>query len=269
MAEQQTVREMYESIKPVTRIWLTAAFAVTMGARFGVVDVTLLVLRPLLIWKKFEIWRLVTTFFFLGMPSFNWLIRMYNLYRYGQGLEMNAFPAGSGMHEGNLADHFWGLTVVALFTLVAGFFLQLPVLGPSLLAGVIYLWSKRNPNTDVTLYFFKMKAIYMPWAMVLLALALGDDPVPDLVGIAAAHLFYFLHDVLPGEAYLPDFIKGVNLVSTPNFIYRLFDLPRTDFSAGAQRAMEARFAAYRPGTAPAGAPRFQGQGHVLGRANPQ
>jgi Derlin-2/3 len=79
MAEPQSVREMYESIKPVTRIWLTAAFAVTMGARFGVVDLTLLVFRPALIWKRFEIWRLVTTFFFLGMPSFNWLIRMYNL----------------------------------------------------------------------------------------------------------------------------------------------------------------------------------------------
>ena len=111
--------------------------------------------------------------------------------------------------------------------------------------------------------------------MVALALVLGDDPVPDLLGICAAHVFYFLHEVLPGEAGVPEFLRGRNLAATPNWVYRTFGLPRTDFAAGQQRVVEQR-AAFRGmgglnaggvgggGGAPPGAPRFGGAGHILG-----
>ena len=38
-----------------------------------------------------------------------------------------------------------------------------------------------------------------PWAMLALAVLMGSDPVPDLIGIFAGHLFYFLIDVGPNK----------------------------------------------------------------------
>ena len=38
-----------------------------------------------------------------------------------------------------------------------------------------------------------------PWAMLALAVLMGSDPVPDLIGIFAGHVFYFLIDVGPNK----------------------------------------------------------------------
>ena len=243
MAANPGPREMYEAIKPVTRVWLTAATLVMLGAKYGAVQLASIGFVPQLVLRRFEVWRLVTTFLFVGMPSFNTLIRLYNLYRFGNQLESSPFAGGLGAHEGNVADYAFQLAIVALFALLLGAALGAAYLGPSLLASVIYLWSKRFPTQRVSLFFFQMDGIWFPWAMVAVSLVLGDDPTPELMGIAAAHMFYFLREEVPKLNTGPGSVGATlgflsALTVTPGFVYRAFGADSTEFAPGQQRIVE-------------------------------
>jgi Derlin-2/3 len=284
-------REIYEAIKPVTRVWLTAAVLVMLGAKFGFVYPSSIGFVPELVLRRFEVWRLVTTFFFIGMPSFNTLFRLYNLYRFGNQLESSPFAGGLGAHEGNVADYAFQLGFVSVFALLLGAALGSAFLGPSLLASVIYLWSKRFPTQRVGILFFQMDGLWFPWAMVAISLALGDDPTPELMGIAAAHVFYFLREEVPKLNTGPGSVGATlgflsALTVTPGFVYRAFGADSTEFPPGQQRIVEQQ-RAFRAGGAMggigrvatgagagfgggggggAGRPVWPGQGNVLGSA---
>ena len=42
-----------------------------------------------------------------------------------------------------------------------------------------------------------MRAKFLPWALLALHTVMGDDPLVDLMGIFAGHVFYYLKVVLP------------------------------------------------------------------------
>jgi hypothetical protein len=87
--------------------------------------------------------------------------------------------------------------------------------------------------------------VYLPWLYVTLAVILGGNPIMDLMGIAAGHLYYFLM-VGPSDACAHVFVQamftfcrhfcvrgvcllqivlpenaqyGVRLLRTPQFLY--------------------------------------------------
>lgn len=59
---------------------------------------------------------------------------------------------------------------------------------------------------------------------------LGQNPVPDLLGIAVGHVYFFLDSVLPGNG-------GPHLLATPALLQRIFaEAPRPqDFGGNGQR----------------------------------
>jgi hypothetical protein len=118
-------------------------------------------------------------------------------HNFGAKLEFNTFASGGGEGRGSTADYFWQLLLGAAALLPMAAWLGIHVLGPSLLAFVIYLWSRRNPEEQATFWFFRVPGALLPWIMVGFTFLLGDDPVPDLLGIAAAHAYYYIVDVLP------------------------------------------------------------------------
>jgi hypothetical protein len=66
------------------------------------------------------------------------------------------------------------------------------------------------------MFGLKFQGIYLPWVLVAFTVLMGGDPKPDLAGIAAAHLFYFLKDVYPENN------GGKKLIGTPQFVRGLF-----------------------------------------------
>lgn len=59
-----------------------------------------------------------------------------------------------------------------------------------------------------------MQAFYLPWAMLVLDVLFGSEIVPDLIGIIAGHLYYFL-------AVLHPLATGRNILKTPQWLYPL------------------------------------------------
>ena len=72
-----SLQESYMQIPPVTRAWLTGVVAVTVGSRFGLVPLSNLALDLGLVFQRLQLWRLVTSFFFLGPLDLSWLINLF------------------------------------------------------------------------------------------------------------------------------------------------------------------------------------------------
>lgn len=178
--------------------------------------------------------------------------------RFIPAYERDPFPSGSGSHMGNHADTVFMLAFGAAVLLLAGAaWLGMPFLAGALFMMVLYVWSKRHPETPTSFYMFQVPAAYLPWVMVGFSFIVGQDPIPDLLGIGVGHLYFFVKQVLPD---MEGPFKDRMLLRTPDFLYRLFNLRATHANAAAVRIAERRAG----GPAPAGGHAW-GTGNVLGR----
>lgn len=121
MAEPTTPQEWYYSIPPVTRTLLTACVVTTCAVSMGMVNPMMLPLIWPLVWNKFQIWRLITNFFFLGKFSLGFVFQCYILYKYSSNLEKDPYPSGGGSGTGNRADYVFMLVLCGLALCVSGF----------------------------------------------------------------------------------------------------------------------------------------------------
>ena len=64
-------------ILPVTRTWITGVVAVTLGVRFGWLNLGQLLFFPEPILYRLQVWRLVTPFLWLGKLELSWLINLF------------------------------------------------------------------------------------------------------------------------------------------------------------------------------------------------
>lgn len=252
--------EWYFSLPIISRIWLTAAVTSGIGAKLGLIHPGQLAFLIPQIVNKFQIWRFFSSFLFMGMPSWNWLIQMMMMSQYAPALEQDCYPSGGGSRAGNSADFlFMLLTGMAFLLVVGGWALDIAYLGPALFMMVIYVWARRHPANQVRFLIFPpVPAVYLPWIMLGVSFIIGGDIISELLGIAAGHLFFLCVEELPAK-------KNWRFLHTPSFMYSLMKLPPTHAPAGVVHLRRAG-AAPEPTPARGGAPaRWQGGGHVLGR----
>ncbi|KAJ4846959.1 hypothetical protein Tsubulata_048003, partial [Turnera subulata] len=66
-------------------------------------------------------------------------------------------------------------------------------LGVSLVFMIVYIWGREFPNARISIYgVVSLKGFYLPWAMLALDLIFGNPLKPDILGMVAGHLYYFL-----------------------------------------------------------------------------
>merc|ERR1711991_896252 len=217
----------------VTRFLFVASFAVSLGGAYGAVQSSRLVLIWPLVIHRFEIWRLVTNFFFhrVGFP---FLMLMMFLYNQSKLLE-------STEYEGRTSDYIFFLLFNAALQLVVSYFAGFVVLGRALIMSIIYMWSRKFPEVPMSFYFgIKFQGKYLPWVLCGFELLLGGVPVQYFAGIFTSHVFYYLTEVMPRVSGKPSFLK------TPGFLYRLLP-PEYNTRIGVQYAQQRDRAQHRWG----------------------
>ena len=134
--------------------------------------------------------------------------------RYSRMLEESSF-------HGRRADYFWLLLQSAVMLLVSVHSSHIWVnLYSSLLQGIsplvnmpflssplafvpIYMWSRRNPITQISLFgIVTITAPYLPLALVAFSWFLNGTwraAAGDLLGCAVGHVVWFIRDVWPRE----------------------------------------------------------------------
>lgn len=76
-------------------------------------------------------------------------------------------------------------------------FMSIEYLGPALSETLVYIWSRKNPDTLLSfLGIFVFKAPYLPWVLLCFTLILhGTIPKEEICGIVVGHgLFHHLTD---------------------------------------------------------------------------
>jgi Derlin-2/3 len=202
--------EWYQSLPPISKAYGTACLAATTAFQLGLLNPLYISLIHKEAFSHFQVWRLVTNFFFLGKFSINFGIRLLMIARYGVQLEQGPF-------KGRTADFLWmmifGSFVMLVLSAISLF--HSPFLGVSLVFMLLYVWSREIPNAQVNLYgLVSLKSFYLPWAMLALDVIFGSPIMPDLLGIFAGHLYYFLtvlHPLATGKRYL----------HTPKWVHKL------------------------------------------------
>ncbi|XP_030530684.1 derlin-1 isoform X2 [Rhodamnia argentea] len=202
--------EFYNSLPPISKAFGTVCVATTAAYHLGVFNPYYAALLYAPVFKQFQVWRLVTNFFFLGKFSVNFGIRLLMIARYGVQLEKGPF-------ERRTADFLWMMIFGAfsLLALAAIPMLWTPFLGVSLVFMLLYVWSREFPNAQVNIYgLVALKAFYLPWAMLALDVIFGSPILPDLLGILAGHLYYFLTVLHP-------LAGGKDMLRTPRWVRKL------------------------------------------------
>mmetsp|Transcript_33471 Transcript_33471/g.77191 ORF Transcript_33471/g.77191 Transcript_33471/m.77191 type:complete len:285 (-) Transcript_33471:223-1077(-) len=208
------LEDWFKSLPVITRYWFAATFLMTCGISFNVIDPMVYVFNYDKLKHGFEVWRLVTPFCIIGKFSFPTAISLYMMVQYSQRHEMSPYNTGGGSGTADYATTLlFGMTVMLLLS-GSGFY-PLVIMCQELVYMTLYLWSKRDATSDVSVYGFNMKAKNLPFVYVGVTVVMGNDPMPQILGIATGHLYYFLVEVVPA-------MYGTDLIHTPSFLVDYF-----------------------------------------------
>ncbi|KAL0547238.1 hypothetical protein IC582_017167 [Cucumis melo] len=205
-----TPLEYYHSLPPVSKLYGVSCLMTTAAYYLQLYHLESIALDYSLVIKKFQLWRLITNFFFLGPFSFPFAFRLIIIAKYGVSLERGPF-------DKRTADYVWMLLFGALSLLVMAVvpYFWTPFMGRSLVFMIVYIWGREFPNARINIYgVVSLKGFYLPWAMLALDLIFGHRLMPDILGMVAGHLYYFLTVLHP-------LAGGKFILKTPFWIHKL------------------------------------------------
>ncbi|XP_078523940.1 derlin-2-like [Lissotriton helveticus] len=215
MAYQGFAQE-YMQIPAVTRAYTTACLLTTAAVQLEFITPFQLYFNPDLIFRKLQIWRLITNFLFFGPLGFSFLFNMIFLYRYCRMLEEGSF-------RGRTADFVFMFLFGGFLMTLFGLFASLFFLGQAFTIMLVYVWSRRNPYIRMNFFgLLNFQAPFLPWVLMGFSLLLGNSILIDLIGIAVGHIYYFLEDVFPNQP------GGKKLLVTPGLLKMIFEVPEED-----------------------------------------
>ncbi|KAF5771244.1 putative derlin [Helianthus annuus] len=205
-----TPAQYYNSLPPVAKTYATVCLVKSLGRHLQLYSPTILALSYEDVFKRFQIWRLITNFIFIGSFSFTFAFRLFIILKYGVQLERGPF-------DKRTADYVWMFFFGAfsLLAISAIPFLWSPFMGASLVFMIVYVWSRELPNTRINFHgLVEFKGVYLPWTMLAIELVLGNPLIPSLLGIGVGHLYYFLTVLYP-------LAGGNDICKTPFWVHKL------------------------------------------------
>ncbi|TYK16915.1 derlin-1.1-like isoform X1 [Cucumis melo var. makuwa] len=137
----------YHSLPPVSKLYGVSCLMTTAAYYLQLYHLESIALDYSLVIKKFQLWRLITNFFFLGPFSFPFAFRLIIIAKYGVSLERGPF-------DKRTADYVWMLLFGALSLLVMAVvpYFWTPFMGRSLVFMIVYIWGREFPNARINIY---------------------------------------------------------------------------------------------------------------------
>ncbi|KAG5558309.1 hypothetical protein RHGRI_008290 [Rhododendron griersonianum] len=210
VASNSALFRYYQDLPPVAKAYGVLCLMTSGAYELGLYNHQTIALFYGPVIKRFQVWRLVTNFFFLGPFSFTFAFRLLLIARHGVQLERGPF-------DKRTADYLW-MYIFGAFSLLAMAlipFLSVPFMGASLVFMIVYVWGREFPNERMNIHgLFQLKGFYLPWYMLGIDLILGNPLKPDLLGMAAGHLYYFLTVLYPLSG-------GRFSLKTPHWVHKL------------------------------------------------
>nr|GME05346.1 derlin-1-like isoform X3 [Ipomoea batatas] len=137
----------YNSLPPVAKTYAVICFMTAATYQLELYNIWNIALFYSDVFRRFQVWRLVTNFFFIGAFSFTFAFRLLIILRYGVQLERGPF-------DKRTADYVWMFLSGAIALLVMSIFpfLWSPFMGASLVFMIVYIWGREFPNERINVY---------------------------------------------------------------------------------------------------------------------
>jgi Derlin-2/3 len=173
----------------------------------------------------------------------------YMMYNNCMTYETDPFNTGAG---GSTADFIWMLIICMFLFGIYAAFQNERVLSTHICYTIVYVQSRRSPESPRSIFGFKFKNAYIPWVYVAINVLMSNPIVPCIMGIVVGHIYFHLVDTVPKT-------NGFEVIRTPQFCE---DIARL----GGDPQAAARAPAAAAGFRPTGAGRMwgSGRGNVLG-----
>lgn len=187
------LEQWFFEMPPCTRYWTTATVITSILLQCKVISPFQLFYTFRAVYYKSQYWRILTTFIYFGPPSLDLLFHLFFMSRYSRLLESTSGPSP--------ATFSWLLLYSTVSLLVLSSFTSwVPFLGHSLSQTLVYIWSRRNPDTRLAfLGLLVFNAPYLPWVLMGFSLFMhGSIPKDEILGVIVGHVYYFFADVWPG-----------------------------------------------------------------------
>ena len=198
-----------KKVKPVSRYYIGLVLLLSFCMTYKIVSPYDVMLDWTKVREKYQVWRILTSFFFAGGFSMSFIFTMLMIY-WG----INSIETYFDKRQADLA------TLLLFNALVTLFFAWLAddsyVMQDKFIFSLIYVWSKLVPDQPTSIWGFQFKSVNLPWVLMLYHLLTGHNPFSDLIGVAAGHTYIYLKMVLPES-------HGYDLIKTPKFMERFVD----------------------------------------------
>ena len=215
------LQEWFQTLPVITQYWFGATLLLTLAGNLGIVDPNYFPFRWQQVTDNFEVWRFLTCFCYAGAFEFPTLINLYLQVSFSKQYETGGpFNTGAG---GGTADYAFMLALGALGCLVLKPLFRIvgvytgTVYTRNLIFYVLYVWSKRHPTANVNIWGVPLKAIYLPFAYVVLSIFMGAPYMYMIHGILLGHFYFFLVDVVPT-------VYGKDILQTPQILIDQFGI---------------------------------------------
>ena len=212
--------DFYFKLPPITRYYLTSLFITAIIATY-IKSLQMVIyyifLDYDLAFNSFQIWRLFTNVLFIGGFSSSFLFFIIMVYLNFKSAEQNSIILRS--YAQFIMMIIYLLIFLNIINILSNKIFGFKVgftLAQQLFLSYIYIDSKRQPQKIVTLYFFRMKNCFFPYALIVLNIVSGGGIYDNIIGIITGNIYYVLKDVLPVS-------KNLNILKTPKFLVDLVE----------------------------------------------
>ena len=203
----------FQQSPKITKILTLSSIFISLLTWFEIVSPYSLYINYNLVFKRFQLWRILTNFFYFGNSSMNLILHMLMFFRNSKLLEKKVF-------KGIAPDYLYFILFTMICLLIINYFIKEIFLSGSLSFAMTYYWGRKSKNTNIEFMgMFNFRAPYMPWMYLIFSFLLNSDIKDDLLGLIVGHVYYFLKEIIPR-------IKTINnpkLLETPGIIFTLCD----------------------------------------------
>lgn len=203
------------SASPITIIYLLSTGLVTILSNLtddGYL-LNLMKLNYKKIFEQYEIWRLITTFLYIGQPSPKIIFDYYIYYKRMKSTERK-FTKNKKLSE-FIMMLIYLMILTHLFNFIGYAFLGLKTssfLSHKLMFSIILINSKRNPEKHFRFYFAKIPNKFVPYFLYTMRTVKSGKYLSNLISFIPGLAYYYLKDVIP------KWNKNFDILVTPKFM---------------------------------------------------
>ena len=176
----------FYELPPLTRYWTTLTVLVSVLVQCQILTPYQLFFSPRSVFLKSQYWRLLTTFLYFGPFNLDLIFHVFFLQRYSRLLEESSGRSSP-------ARFAWLLLYATSSLVVLSPLVSLPFLGSPLSSSLVYIWSRRNPETRLSLLgLVAFTAPWLPWVLMGFSLVFhGVVPKDEIMGVVVGHGKWF------------------------------------------------------------------------------